>query len=178
LVKQVDFMNKKAIKSYLYAVVGIIIMVVLDQITKIIAIDKLKGKKSVNVIPNVLSFTYLENEGAAWGILKNHQLIFIIISIVLTAAIAYYYNKLPYTKRFRPFRITLSVLCAGAVGNTIDRIFHKYVVDFFQTDFIEFPVFNVADIYVTCSIAALLILILFVYSEQEIFLEGEDNEKS
>lgn len=171
-------MNKKAFKSYLCAIICIVIMVVLDQVTKMLAITGLKGRQSVDVIPHILSFTYLENEGAAWGILKNQQIIFIIISVVLLVCIAFYYNKLPYNKHYRPLRITLSVLCAGAVGNMIDRVSRKYVVDFIQTDFIEFPVFNVADIYVTCSIIMLLILVFFVYSDSELFVERGKNEKS
>lgn len=171
-------MNRIKIKSNILSVIGIFLLVLLDQISKMLAASKLKGKESVIVIPKILSLTYLENEGAAWGIFQNKQIFFIVISVVLLICIALYNNKLPYTSRFRALRITMAVLASGAIGNMIDRIVHKYVIDFFEFKFISFPVFNVADIYVTCSVIFLLILTFFVYSEKELFLERERNEKN
>ena len=77
------------------------------------------------------------------------------------------YGKLPNAQRYLPLRICIIGICAGAIGNMIDRIYLGYVVDFFYFNLIDFPIFNVADIYVTVSTIVLVILILFYYQEDE-----------
>ena len=81
---------------------------------------------------------------------------------------SYMYVKMPHTKRFLPLRACFVAIAAGAIGNMIDRISLNYVVDFFYFKLIDFPIFNVADIYVTCATFVLVFLIVFYYKEEEI----------
>ena len=114
----------------------------------------------------------MENRGAAFGILQNQQWLFFVITVLAVALLTFAYSKLPDEKKYRPLRFCYVFLCAGAVGNLIDRIFRGYVVDFFYFKPINFPVFNVADIYVTVSMAVLFFLILVYYKEDDFaFLE-------
>jgi signal peptidase II len=143
------------------------VLVAVDQITKYAAVVYLKGKDAAVLIKNVLELRYLENSGAAWGMLQNRQWIFALITIAFLSVIAFFMAKIPKTAYYRPLMLTLAVLCAGAVGNFIDRIRQSYVVDFIYFKIIDFPVFNVADICVTLSVIALLILILFHYKDKD-----------
>ena len=144
---------KKQIRIYIY-IIGLILI---DQLSKIWALSALRGTEGIAVIPNVFELSYLENRGAAFGILQDHQIFFVLITV------AY------------------ALIMAGAFGNLIDRVFRGYVVDFFYFKWIDFPVFNVADIYVTVTMILLLILILFFYKEEDLdFLNrkgkhGRDN---
>ena len=80
----------------------------------------------------------------------------------------YVYVKLPEQKRYMPLKATVILLFSGAIGNMVDRICRKYVVDFLYVKVIDFPIFNVADCYVTIAAIALIILIMFVYQEDEL----------
>ena len=92
---------------------------------------------------------------------------FLILTVVIVAIVIYVSIKMPHTNRMVPLRGTLILLSAGAVGNFIDRLCFGYVRDFIYFKLINFPVFNVADIYVTVSVIIFAILILFVYKEDE-----------
>lgn len=142
-------------------------LIILDQITKYLAVVYLKDRPSYPIIKNVLVLQYLENRGAAWGMLQNRQWFFWIITVVFLLIILFVIRKIPKTVYYRPLLITLTVLTAGAVGNFIDRVRHSYVVDFIYFEIIHFPIFNVADICVSLSVIALLILILFHYKEND-----------
>lgn len=160
-------MNIKKIKSMLIAVVTMCLLVAADQFTKYLAVKNLQHKISVKLIPGFLSLTYVENPGSAWGMMQNMQWLVIIISFVLVIGVFIYYYRLSDEKKFIPLKIALTVLAAGALGNAIDRITKGIVVDFFEFKFINFPVFNVADIYVVLSVIIIFILILFVYKEED-----------
>ncbi|MCC6095023.1 MAG: signal peptidase II [Eubacterium sp.] len=164
--------NKKRTSPVILLVAGAV-MVLLDQITKYLAVQYLAGRPPKVIIPGVLELQYLENNGAAFSMLQNQQWFFYILTAVfLIAAIALMRRVPRDTSRFNPLLWCVTVLCAGAVGNLIDRIFHKYVVDFIYFSIIHFPVFNVADIFVTLSVIVLIILVLFYYKDadlQEIF---------
>lgn len=158
--------------KWLVLVVGILILTALDQLTKHLAVFYLKGKESVSIIKNVFELTYVENRGAAFGILQNHREFFLILTAVALIAMAWVYWKIPAKKKYTPLSVILLVLMAGAIGNMIDRGLQGYVVDFFYFKLIDFPVFNVADIYVTVSCFVAVILLLFAYKEtdfEEIF---------
>ena len=158
--------------KWLGLVVGILILTALDQLTKHLAVFYLKGKESVSIIKNVFELTYVENRGAAFGILQNHREFFLILTAVALIAMAWVYWKIPAKKKYTPLSVILLVLMAGAIGNMIDRGLQGYVVDFFYFKLIDFPVFNVADIYVTVSCFVAVILLLFAYKEtdfEEIF---------
>ena len=119
------------------------------------------------MIPGVFELHYLENTGAAFGILNNQQWFFYCTTVILTVMILWLYFKLPRTSYYRPAHIVLIFLVAGAIGNFIDRVKYQYVIDFFYFSLIDFPMFNVADIYVTVGVAVVFLLILFKYKEED-----------
>ena len=141
-------------------VVLIVLAIGVDQGIKYFAADLLQGGNSVEAIPNFLSFTYVENRGAAFGIFANRQWFFIMIALVILAVAVYIYVLLPQDRYYHPLRLCALLVGAGAIGNMIDRIVHHYVIDFLYFSLIDFPVFNVADCYVVIG-AVLLILLLF-----------------
>lgn len=147
---------------------GFIVLVVLDQLTKVWAVKTLADGTVIPVIKNVIEFLYVENRGAAFGMLKGGLVIFVIIALAALIGIGVLLHRIPETKRYLPLRISLVAIAAGAVGNLIDRCTHVYVVDFIYFKPIDFPVFNFADICVTCGAILMAILILFVYKEAEL----------
>ena len=159
--------NNNFIKWAAAAILALAACIGLDQWTKFLAVSFLKGQNSVNLIPGVLELQYLENRGAAFGILQNKQWIFWLLTAAFLVIALIFFLKVPKTKRYVPLIASVVVLVAGAIGNFIDRIAHQYVVDFIYFSLIDFPIFNVADIYVTLSVIALLILILFYYKEED-----------
>lgn len=154
-------------KNYLIACAGTLLAIILDQWTKHLASANLKGQSPVILVKNVFQLCYLENRGAAFGLLQNQRIFFLISALVILIAAIWIYRKLPFHKRYLPLRLCIIGICAGAIGNMIDRVWLGYVVDFFYFNLIDFPIFNVADIYVTVSTFALVILILFYYKEDE-----------
>lgn len=150
----------------------IIILIAIDQITKILAFSNLRGTLGISLIPGVFELQYLENRGAAFGILQDHQILFLVITIIAAIILTYIYGKLPEDKKYIPLRISYVLLMAGAFGNMIDRMIRGYVVDFFYFKWIDFPIFNVADIYVTVTMIILIILILFYYKEEDLEFLG------
>lgn len=160
--------KKQHLKSYLLACIGIGIGILLDQYTKMLAVKHLKNQSSIDIIENVFQLHYLENKGAAFGMLQNQKLFFIITTSIVLVLICLFYINMPHTKRLIPLRLCLIGIAAGAVGNFIDRIRLNYVVDFLYFELIDFPVFNVADIYVTLSAIGLILLILFYYKEDDL----------
>lgn len=166
-------MNKKnGLKNYVMAVIIVIVAVLIDQYTKYLAVTHLKDGPAFVLIDNVFELNYLENRGAAFGLLQNRQIFFVCVAILIFAFILYCYVRIPKTGRYLPLRLCGIFIVAGAAGNLIDRIRLGYVVDFFYFRLIDFPVFNVADIYVTVSFAVLLILIFFRYKEEELEFLG------
>lgn len=138
----------------------------LDQMTKLWAILTLKGKEALSLIPGKLELLYVENRGAAFGMLQNRQWLFLLIGLFVLGAIVYFLPRLS-PQRYAPLRFCVYLIAAGATGNMIDRVFRGYVVDFIYFTWIDFPVFNVADIYVSVAAAFLLFLILFRYKEED-----------
>jgi len=156
------------IKSYTIALVGCLIAVFVDQFTKWLAIEHLKDQPSISIIEGVFQLLYLENSGAAFGIMQGQQSILIVVTFIILALIILVYSKIPHTKRFYPMRICAVLLVAGAVGNLIDRIRWGFVVDFFYFYLIDFPIFNVADSYVVIACILFAILVIFYYKDHEL----------
>lgn len=157
----------------------IVLLVCGDQIAKGLAVKYLKGKSDFILVKNVFVLHYLENKGAAFGMLQNQKLFFIFSAVVILTLFIFVMIKLPLEKKYRYTHICLVLISAGACGNMIDRLRYDYVVDFFYFKLINFPVFNVADIYVTIGTALLIILYLFYYKEEDLqFLKLRmDNSK-
>lgn len=145
-----------------------VVLIVIDQMTKLMAIHGLMNQQPFVILDGILELHYLENRGAAFGILQGKKAFFIIFTILVLAFIAYIYLKrIPDEKKFRLLDGICILFFAGAVGNFIDRVFRNYVVDFFYFKLIDFPIFNVADIYVTVAAFAMIILGLFYYKEDD-----------
>lgn len=147
----------------------VMILVFLDQWTKYLAVTHLKGNVPIVMIKNVFELSYVENRGAAFGIFQNQRWIFLILTFVVMIVLLYLYGKLPVVKRYLPMRVCLIIVFSGALGNMIDRMRNGYVVDFFYFKLIDFPVFNVADIYVTVTVVIAMFLFLFYYGEEELW---------
>ncbi len=155
-------MKKKLIRL----LVIIIPLLALDQVTKYFA-KKILAERTIPVINGVLEFRYLENRGAVWGSLQNQLVLLIAVTIILSAVLLVFYFKIPEGKKNLPLVYTVPIILAGAIGNFIDRIVYNYVIDFIYFKIINFPIFNVADIYVTCSTILLAILIIFYYKDED-----------
>ena len=157
----------KKILFYIMNFILIPVLVITDQVTKQLALKNLNGKPPVDIIKNVLQLTYLRNDGAAWGMFSGKQWFFIVLTVVLMVLIMYILIKMPFTRKYLPLRIIIETLMAGALGNFIDRVANGYVHDFIYFKIIDFPVFNFADICVSLSMIALVIMILFKFKDTD-----------
>ncbi len=136
----------------------IVLCIAADQLTKICAAANLKDISTLPIIENIFHFTYVENRGAAFGMLADHRWVFMILSVVGIAAIFVY---LTVTKpKSWWMRLALCFIVGGGVGNMIDRIARGYVIDFIDCRFINFYVFNVADSFVCVGCAMFIIAVI------------------
>lgn len=166
-------MNSR-IKRILLFLLMAMVLIIPDQLTKQLAVETLKGNERIPIIRNVLYLLYVENQGAAFGVFQGAQYAFYIITIVVLIGILYVVYKTPLkNKRYYPVLVIAELVFAGAIGNFIDRVSQKYVVDFIYFSPIDFPVFNVADIYVTCGCIIMVLLLLFYYKDEDFdYLRG------
>ena len=130
----------------------------LDQLTKYLAVEFLKPIKSYPLWKGVLHLTYIENEGAAFGMLSNHRWVFMIFSSVAIVGVSVYLFR--FCREGKWVKVALAMIVGGGIGNMIDRIALGYVVDFVDFTLIHFAVFNVADSFV--SVGAVMLVIWFV----------------
>lgn len=135
-------------------------IVVLDQFTKYLTVTGIPLHGEVPFLPGVLKFTYVQNTGAAFSSFQGMQWLFALVFLVFTGLILWEYFKkpMPFTK---PERVLIAAIYGGGLGNMLDRIRLGYVVDMIETEFITFPVFNVADCFITCGCIALMISLVF-----------------
>lgn len=143
------------------------LLVILDQITKNLAVLHLKDKPAIVLWDGVFELHYLENSGAAFGMLQNQKVLFVTIAVVILIVIGYLLIKLPRNRHYAAMEILLVLIASGAVGNMIDRVQFNYVVDFFYFKLIDFPIFNVADIYVSVACVLLAVLLIFFYKDND-----------
>ena len=141
-------------------------LVGIDQLTKWLSIQFLRRSDPVSVINGFFSLTYTENRGAAWSMFEGQRwlLIGVTSAMLLTLLLVL------LSGRFRRHRMATFggiLVIAGGVGNLIDRVFRGFVVDFLQTDFIDFPIFNVADCFVVIGAVLLFVYFVFFYSETD-----------
>jgi signal peptidase II len=131
-----------------------------DQLVKYLIVSNIPLFGQAPLVPGIMKLTYVQNTGAAFSLLQGMQWLFVVIFVLLTALLVFEYFKkpMPFTK-FE--RFCIAAVYGGGLGNMIDRVFLGYVVDMFQTEFINFPVFNVADIFITCGCILLMIHIAF-----------------
>lgn len=154
-------------KSLFLSLIALCILMLADQYTKFLAISHLKGQEPFVLIEKVLEFSYLENTGAAFSSFEGRQAFLIILTSLVIFILIWKYMTLPDARRFLPIRLCLLLILSGAGGNLLDRMTKNYVVDFIYFVPINFPKFNVADIYITCGVALLAILLFFYSTEEE-----------
>ena len=136
------------------------LLVIIDQLTKVWARGPIK-ENPITIIEDVFSLHYLENRGSIWGILQGKVDVLLIFSILIFLLLIYAYVKLPKTEHYHLLSWVLVVILAGAIGNTIDRLFFGFVTDFLYFELINFPIFNIADCYLTICAFFICYLILF-----------------
>ncbi len=144
-----------------------VVLIAVDQITKYIALTSLKPVGSITFIDGFMDFTFVENRGAAFGILNGKTWLLLLLAAVICVVLVVAMKRMPDTRKYRWLKWTLMLILAGAVGNIIDRLIRGYVVDFFEFTFITWPVFNMADIYVVVGTVVMALLVLFVIKEDE-----------
>lgn len=181
--------NRKSGRVLAFYAAAIVLLVLLDQWTKWLAIFHLKGQNSWILIPGVFELRYLENQSAAFGMdpvslldrifhfkyFLNHpeaflqvkMIFFVVLTITIVVLLTFLFVRIPENKHFRLMNLGMVLFVAGAVGNFIDRVCRNFVVDFFYFSMIDFPIFNVADIYVTVSAFGLMVLAFFYYKEED-----------
>lgn len=140
----------------------------IDQFTKFLALKYLKDLSSIKIINNILELTYVENNGAAFGILQGKQTFFYILTGFVLLFIIYIFVKKPFNKHYLLLNISLLLIFSGACGNFIDRLTNRFVIDFIYFVPINFPVFNFADVMITCGTALLFLGIFTVYKHDDI----------
>ena len=185
-------MKQKSKKQILTGFSLTALLIVLDQITKYIAVLFLKDQPAIPIIKDIFELKYLENTSAAFGldpisilhklfefnVFTNNPVLYLnarmgffyVITLCVTVFLIFIYTKIPNSKRYIYMDAVLIFFIAGAIGNLIDRISNKYVIDFLYFKLINFPIFNVADIYVTCAAFAMILLGLFYYKDEDIDL--------
>lgn len=140
-----------------------ILVVAIDQISKYIVVENIAPDEMIPVIDKFFYLTLHKNPGAAWGILQNSQKAFLVVIPVISICILYFMAK--NNNRF--LRVSLALILGGAAGNYIDRLFEGKVTDFllFYIGSYPFPIFNAADVAITCGTALLAVYMLFIYKE-------------
>lgn len=147
-----------------YSLILISFIVLGDQLLKFWIVNNLSLYESATAINGVFNWYYIQNKGASWGILQNRIGLFVIISLFALLYLSYLLIK----NRDKRVGLLLSygLLIGGCLGNLVDRVRLGYVVDMFQLSFIDFPIFNVADVALTLGIVGLFIY-LIIYKEEE-----------
>lgn len=140
----------------------IIVGLILDRLTKILA-----TKNFINnpIKGPLFNLTYLENRGAAFGMLQDKRLFFLIITVAIVFYLLFYFYK-SYKTNPKILNVALAMIISGALGNFYDRLVNGYVVDFIEFSFVNFPVFNIADIFVTLGCALMIIYIVFIHEDK------------
>lgn len=164
-------MNKTEVKRSKMLIIDALLAIVfiaLDQFTKYLAIVNLKGNPPYVIWDGVLELQYLENRGSAFGMLQNQKFFILFVGIIFMIVLLLFLFKLPEQKKYCILHILVASIIAGGVGNMIDRFRFDYVVDFISFVLINYPIFNVADIFVVVATIGLFILFLFVYKEKDL----------
>ena len=160
-------MKKRKIIILVIDLIAMVLLTWFDQFTKKMAVLNLKGKPDIPLLPDILTLQYLENKGAAFGMLQNQKIFFIFIEVLILFVIGFVLIRMPGHKKYNLMHVILVLVASGAIGNMIDRAAQDYVVDFIYFVLIDFPIFNVADCYVTVAAFLLILLIMFYYTDED-----------
>lgn len=150
--------------QYLFMALFVLGVTAADQISKVLVVQNIPLYSQVEVIPGLFHLTYVRNTGAAFSLFQGMQWLFLVVFLALTVAIIWEFSKkrLPFTTLER---WCIAAIYAGGLGNMIDRLRLGYVIDMIEVEFISFPVFNVADCFVTCGCILLILHLTFFNRE-------------
>ncbi|EGO9129797.1 signal peptidase II [Enterococcus faecalis] len=145
------------------------LLVGLDQWSKYLTVQNISLGETKEFIPGFLSLTHLRNTGAAWSLLEGKMIFFYVITVIVSVVIIYLLIK--NYKKSVWYSVGLSFVLAGAIGNFIDRVRLGYVVDMLQTDFMNFPIFNVAD---STLVVGVICIFIYLILEEKAAKEGKN----
>lgn len=165
--KRKNLNRKKAFMLVLDILLGIL-LIWFDQFTKGLAVRHLKGRPAHPLIKGVLELQYLENHGMAFGLLQNQKVFLVIMSSIFMLILLFFMLRMPVTPKFRLIHVMMVFIISGGLGNMLDRLRMDYVVDFVYFALIDFPIFNVADIYVVCASIGMFIMFMFILKEKDL----------
>lgn len=149
--------------SLILACVTAVLMLAVDQITKYIVMANMELGQTIDFIDGVLNFTYIHNDGGAWGLFGGYRTLLLVVTGVAMLALLFFLIK--NHRKSKLFFWSGCLIISGGIGNMLDRIFHGgNVVDFFDVAFIDFPVFNVAD----CAVVIGVVLLILYFIEDTI----------
>lgn len=160
-----DGNKKKKYIVFLLQLVAAAVLVLVDQLIKKAAVDSLKGQDDIVLIKNVLGLTYAENTGAAFSAFSDSTLMLSVVTLLmLVAVVAFlFFAKIPN----KAVNVGVTMILGGGVGNLIDRFEQGYVVDYIETLFVDFPVYNFADICVTVGVAIVCVCLIYDIIQEE-----------
>lgn len=159
--------NKKSLFIIL-EVMFVSILLFLDQISKHYIYIHMKPNGNVVIISDILEFQYVENTGAAFGMLQDQKIFFLFITVILSGILIFLLRKIPVEKKYFLLIFSILAILTGGIGNAIDRIRFNFVIDFIYIKIIDFPVFNFADFCISSGTICILFLIFFRYKEQDL----------
>ena len=142
----------------IYFLIISIIAVIVDQFVKWWTVSNFDVYQGTQGVPGIFNIFYVQNRGAAWGMLENQHLLFYAITIIAVGVLVYLLWKERHSSKW--VQLAYALMLAGAVGNFIDRLRLGYVVDMIRLEFIDFPIFNIADSYLTVGVGLLFLMIL------------------
>ena len=141
------------------------LLIIIDQITKWNIVQNFELYQEKVIVPGFFSLFYIQNEGAAWGIFQGKMVFFYLVTLLVVGYLIYMFQQ--EKNKTKLVGISFALILSGAIGNFIDRLLNGYVVDMFRLDFINFPIFNVADVCLTVGVVLMLIHVLFFEKEEQ-----------
>ena len=157
-------------------IIAVVVLILLDQGTKFWALASLKPIHNMTLMEGFMDLTFVENRGVAFGMFSGQRWFILLLTGIIAVGLIWFYKAMPKKKEYFPLRVSLVLVLSGAIGNIIDRLFRGYVVDFFEFTFFEWPVFNVADIYVVVGVILLALMILFVVKDEDLDFKKKKDE--
>lgn len=155
--------TKNGDKSVIYCI--ILGLIGLDQLTKFLTVQTFDLHTGMTILNDIISLFYIQNTGAAWGILAGNMTMFYIITVLVLGGMFYWYHFVNKRQLHWAEKLSYMLIVSGALGNFIDRLRLGYVVDMIKFEFIDFPIFNVADIYLTIGVILMMFYSLFLEKE-------------
>ncbi len=171
-------MNKSRFKKkiLIWDFLCLILLNVVDRLSKFAAVYFCENENFI-IIKDAFEITYMQNTGGALGILNNQRFFFIFISVLFICLIIFFMLAMPDERKFNALHIWLSFILSGTIGNVADRIIYGYVIDIIYISKINFPVFNLSDVFMSMGTIFLVIIVLFRLKEKDFeFLNFKQNK--